>query len=405
MRRVRSIFFLVTFLAGVWAILWLVVLEGRLLPTGSMAPTLLGRHYDVTCKGCGYTFAVGAREGASDNASVDARCPLCGSDNENVFRAADIKPGAHFVVSRLARTPERWDVVAFDYPLDPKRELLKRVLGLPGETISLDARGDLHVKAAGSSKWEIARKPAAVQEALWMPVYDMRFAPKAPAWTVDPASFADKAGAGMTWTEYSREIRDDYGYNPAGHASRGNNLVGDLRVRARVTPSAGCKAILLALVENGRPLVAELPVGTGPTALVCSHSIVARGYTPGLSPGKTAEVSLAYADEHATVTVNSATVLEWDDPQPFGLTESSTVRLGVRDGATRFEGVKIDRDIFWLSQGAYNPGAGEGVTIPADSYFVMGDNSPNSMDSRVWGFVPKGMIHGRLVHVFGQESR
>ena len=39
----------------------------------------------------------------------------------------------------------------------------------------------------------------------------------------------------------------------------------------------------------------------------------------------------------------------------------------------------------------------EGVTIkiPEDNYFVMGDNRPQSADSRTWGFVPKKDIIGR----------
>jgi len=34
------------------------------------------------------------------------------------------------------------------------------------------------------------------------------------------------------------------------------------------------------------------------------------------------------------------------------------------------------------------------VTIPSDSYFMMGDNRPNSADSRYFGFLPKSQIIG-----------
>ena len=36
-------------------------------------------------------------------------------------------------------------------------------------------------------------------------------------------------------------------------------------------------------------------------------------------------------------------------------------------------------------------------TIPANDYFVMGDNHPSSCDSRVWGTVPRADIIGKVV--------
>ena len=38
--------------------------------------------------------------------------------------------------------------------------------------------------------------------------------------------------------------------------------------------------------------------------------------------------------------------------------------------------------------------------IPADSFFVLGDNRPNSSDSRYWGFVPRKNVVGKAWVVF-----
>lgn len=52
----------------------------------------------------------------------------------------------------------------------------------------------------------------------------------------------------------------------------------------------------------------------------------------------------------------------------------------------------------YISQAA-NP-EGKTLVVPANNYFVMGDNRPASDDSRDWGFVPKEDIVGKAVMVY-----
>jgi signal peptidase I len=40
------------------------------------------------------------------------------------------------------------------------------------------------------------------------------------------------------------------------------------------------------------------------------------------------------------------------------------------------------------------------VTVPADQYFMMGDNRDNSQDSRYWGFLPRSYVKGRALLVY-----
>lgn len=57
----------------------------------------------------------------------------------------------------------------------------------------------------------------------------------------------------------------------------------------------------------------------------------------------------------------------------------------------------------------YNRGSlgaeGQKITIPKNSYFVMGDNSGSSMDSRYWGFVPKKDVLGQAMVIFWPPNR
>ncbi len=52
---------------------------------------------------------------------------------------------------------------------------------------------------------------------------------------------------------------------------------------------------------------------------------------------------------------------------------------------------------YYYNEGMYGEGV---IKIPDNAYFVMGDNTKNSKDSRFWGFVPKKNLLGKAFFVY-----
>src|SRR5207302_1929097 len=118
------------------------------IPTGSMAPTLLGHHRVCVCPRCGQEVVVG-RHSSDAVGSGQARfyrkafCPNCGYSPLPVTKSAEIR-GDQITVDKTAyllRQPTRWEIVVFRL-LDAL--FIKRLLGLPGEEIRI-SDGDLYV--------------------------------------------------------------------------------------------------------------------------------------------------------------------------------------------------------------------------------------------------------------------
>ncbi|MCX5694456.1 MAG: signal peptidase I [Candidatus Omnitrophica bacterium] len=64
----------------------------------------------------------------------------------------------------------------------------------------------------------------------------------------------------------------------------------------------------------------------------------------------------------------------------------------------------IFNQIYYYNRGQLSA-PGEKLVVPADSYFVLGDNSATSKDSRYWGFVPKNNLLGQAMIIYWPVQR
>lgn len=147
------------------------VAEAFVIPTGSMAPTLMGAHKDTICEHCGAQYQSTASpefskddNGPTNNVAIGGTCAACRANN--AFDLAGNRNHATFsgdriLVSKfdyLFRDPKRWDVLVFKYPTDARMNYIKRLVGLPGEHLHIEG-GDVYLRTDDAQPWKIARKP------------------------------------------------------------------------------------------------------------------------------------------------------------------------------------------------------------------------------------------------------
>jgi len=171
---VREVIETIVFVVVLVLLLKSFAAEAFVIPTGSMAETLLGYQKEVTCPDCGLKFPINCSqevdpsEGARPTPVFACVCPNCRQHihfpnaprefMHNKDSALVPDPGwnsgdrvlvAKFVYDLLNKDPDRLDVVVFKYPggndfpqSGPHRghvpmNYIKRLIGLPGETIAI----------------------------------------------------------------------------------------------------------------------------------------------------------------------------------------------------------------------------------------------------------------------------
>ncbi len=418
------------------------VAEPYIVPTGSMAHTLLGIHRDYTCTSCTFRFSVGVDEHGTPGWP---RCPNCGTELDNLGGVA--RTGDRLLVQKnyyLWRTPKRWEVVVFRNPEEPEQAFVKRVVGLPGESIEI-RDGDVYVDG------EIARKDDRSQRATRLLVHDSRFQPSDPSWFPrwvprneggrkerrwerDGNGFQYRDGSGtlflaepvteqpIDWLDYKHvdpergrydaTIRDFIPYNGVGDRLGSGEAVHDLELVVELELGEGTRGIAVRFGAGRDELRLVIPLNgiESPHAEFGGEVYRTEPVAGAIASGwaqRAGRRSLdaSFIDRRLVVHLDHQPLfqpLDLPAPRtndfPRSLRESPTA-LGLIGGAAQVHRLRVYRDIYYTDGLHDYPGRAFGVGEPyqlgPDEYFVLGDNSPISNDSRFWPKSP--VVHAEML--------
>ncbi len=156
------------------------------MPTGSMAPTLLGLHHALTCRNCRFLYVVGADDGIRSGiaglpqlrparAAMTTPALACGGDRVIWCRSSSTT----FVVPGGGRSRSS------TFPGEPSQAYVKRVVGSAGRNDRDQRRRRLRRRP---DRAQVARRARAMQ----ILVHDSRFEPpsgeRSPRWVFQMAT-------------------------------------------------------------------------------------------------------------------------------------------------------------------------------------------------------------------------
>ncbi|KAA3609470.1 MAG: hypothetical protein DWQ01_09045 [Planctomycetota bacterium] len=307
-------------------------------------------------------------------------------------------------LSYLLRDPERWEVVVFRYPLATINNYVKRLVGMPDEELAIQ-HGDVYARPLGTVEdFQILRKPKEIQQTLWKRMHPKPGDP--------PGGFArwDKSGQyqesdgavrlnGKGRIQY-RNWRNEYRHGLPDKIyfrvpSQGQDFdsqikVSDLRMDFEVTPEANAGELEIFL-ECGpqprtQPLKLILKPGQDQHLLLLPNQEEIQVSLP-IATGEAVSGSLAFWDHTVSVTVKSqGESFQHDqdlDLQPKRVLQNAS-GFGSETGGWLIQAPEVFRDIHYTPPAGYTAVQTYTCEIEKGHYFMLGDNTLNSLDSRQW---------------------
>ena len=151
--------------------------------------------------------------------------------------------------------------------------------------------------------------------------------------------------------------------------------------------------VVLRLVGLIRPF--SVPTGAMTPAVAAGDHFIMEGFTYLSRQPRRGDIVVFKTDGIALLPPPASIFVKRVAGEPGDHVRISEGTLFVND-----KPVLLSNDVGEIT---YRPPPGAGafllqtdVTVPLGCYFVLGDNSTNSADSRFWGSVPRGNIIGRV---------